>query len=99
MPTARCGATTWGPQRPDGMSQAGCASPALRAELDALFANQRRGCAIPVIRARWSTVNPPTNRLRQTPCTVAQRQHDALGAARGALGDPKLGQHTACRSP
>lgn len=33
---------TWGPQRPDGMSQGRlCASPALRAELDALFANGR----------------------------------------------------------
>jgi len=87
---------TWGPQRPDGMSQGRlCASPALRAELDALFAKLAApGMCNPSDQSPIVNSEPSDEQAEADRRTVAQRQHDALSAlARGALGDPKLGQH------
>lgn len=86
---------TWGRQRADGMSEGRlCASPALRAELDALFAKLAApGMCNPADQS--PCVDEPT--AEQTDSdhrTVAQRHHDALSAmARSLLGDPKLGRH------
>ena len=87
---------SWGPQRPDGMSQGRlCASPALRAELDALFAKLAApGMCNPSDQSPLVNGEPSEERAQADRRTVAQRRHDALSAlARSVLGDPKLGQH------
>jgi hypothetical protein len=87
---------TWGPQRPDGMSHGRlCASPALRAELDALFAKLAApGMCNPSDQSPIVNGEPAEEQAEADRRTVSQRQHDALSAlARSALGDPKLGQH------
>lgn len=87
---------TWGPQRPDGMSQGRlCASPALRAELDALFAKLAApGMCNPNDQSPLVDGEPTDEHAAADRRTVGQRNHDALSAlARSALGDPKLGRH------
>jgi len=87
---------TWGRQRADGMSEGRlCASPQLRAELDAWFAkygapgmcNPADPC--PMVDGEPTQAQPDADRR-----THGQRRHDALSAlVRGQLGDPKLGRH------
>ena len=87
---------SWGPQRADGMSQGRlCASPALRAELDALFAKLAApGMCNPGDQSPLVNGEPTEEQAEADRRTVGQRQHDALSAlARGVLGDPRLGRH------
>ena len=87
---------SWGPQRADGMSHGRlCATPALRAELDALFAKLAApGMCNPSDQSPRVDGDPTPEQADADRRTVAQRQHDALSAlARSALGDPKLGRH------
>lgn len=87
---------TWSPQRPDGMSQGRLyATPALRAELDALFAKLAApGMCNPSDQSPVVNGEPTGEQAEADLRTVGQRQHDALSAlARSVLGDPKLGQH------
>lgn len=87
---------SWGPQRPDGMSQGRLnATPALRAELDALFAKLAApGVCNPSDQTPAVEAEPTPEQAEADHRTVGQRQHDALSAiARGLLGNPKLGQH------
>ena len=86
----------WGPQQADGMSQGRLwATPALRAELDALFAKLAApGMCNPSDQSPRVDGEPTPEQADADHRTVSQRQHDALSAmARGLLGDPKLGQH------
>ena len=87
---------SWGPQQADGMSQGKlCATPALRAELDALFAKLAApGVCNPSDQSPIVEGEPTAEQADADHRTVGQRQHDALSAiARSLLGDPKLGQH------
>jgi hypothetical protein len=87
---------TWGPQLPNGMSQGRlCATPALRAEIDALLAKfAAPGRANPADQTPLIDGEPTQARIDADTRTVAQRQHDALSAVmRSLLGNPKLGQH------
>ena len=87
---------SWGPQRADGMSHGRlCATPALRAELDALLAKLAApGMCNPSDQSPRVDGDPTPEQADADRRTVAQRQHDALSAlARSALGDPKLGRH------
>ena len=87
---------TWGPQRADGMSHGRLwATPALRAELDALFAKLAApGMCNPSDQTPQVEGEPTPEQADADRRSVGQRQHDALSAlARGALGDPKLGRH------
>jgi hypothetical protein len=86
----------WGPQRPDGMSEGRlCASPALRAELDALFAKLAApGMCNPADQSPRVEGDPTPEQADGDHRTVGQRRHDALSAmARGLLGNPALGRH------
>lgn len=87
---------TWGRQRADGMSEGRlCASPALRAELDALFAKLAApGMCNPGDQTPRVDGEPTAEQADSDHRTVPQRHHDALSAmARSLLGDPKLGRH------
>ena len=87
---------SWGPQQPDGMSQGRLsATPALRAELDALFAKLAApGVCNPADQTPLVDGEPTPEQAEADRRTVGQRRHDALSAmARSVLGDPKLGQH------
>ena len=86
----------WGPQQPNGMSQGRlCATPALRAEIDALFATfAAPGHANPADQTPLIDGEPTQAQADADTRTMAQRQHDALSAVmRSLLGNPKLGQH------
>lgn len=87
---------SWGPQQANGMSQGRlCATPALRAEIDALFAKfAAPGRANPADQTPLIDGEPSQARIDADTRTMAQRQHDALSAVmRSLLGNPKLGQH------
>lgn len=87
---------TWGPQRPDGMSNGRlCATPQLRAELEAWFAKfAAPGVCNPADQTPLIDGEPTQAQADADRRSHAQRQHDALSAlVRGRLGDPKLGQH------
>jgi len=87
---------SWGPQRSDGMSIGRlCATPALRAELDALFAKfAAPGRCNPADQTPLVDGEPSQARIDADYRSVPQRQHDALSAlARSLLGNPKLGRH------
>ena len=86
----------WGPQQADGISQGRLwATPALRAELDALFAKLAApGMCNPSDQSPLVDCESTPEQADADQRTVSQRQHDALSAmARALLGDPKLGQH------
>lgn len=87
---------TWGPQQANGMSHGRlCATPALRAEIDALFAKfAAPGRANPADQTPLVDGEPTQARIDADTRTMAQRHHDALSAVmRSLLGNPKLGQH------
>ena len=87
---------TWGPQHPDGMSQGRLwATPALRAEIDALFAKfAAPGRCNPADQTPLVEGEPSQARIDGDHRSHAQRQHDALSAImRSLLGNPTLGQH------
>ena len=87
---------TWGPQHPNGMSQGRLwATPALRAEIDALFAKfAAPGRCNPADQSPLIDGEPTQARIDSDHRSHAQRQHDALSAIiRSLLGNPKLGQH------
>lgn len=86
----------WGPQRSDGMSEGRLwATPALRAEIDALFAKLAApGMCNPSDQSPIVSGEPTDEQAEADHRSVPQRQHDALSAmVRSLLGDPKLGQH------
>lgn len=85
-----------GRQRPDGMSIARLvATPELRAALEALLAKfAAPGMCNPDDQTPTVVGEPDPAVAGRDRRTVAQRQHDALGALlRRQLGDPALGQH------
>jgi hypothetical protein len=87
---------TWGPQQSTGMSQGRLwATPALRAEIDALFAKfAAPGRCNPADQTPLVAGEPSQARIDADHRSHAQRQHDALSAImRTLLGNPKLGQH------
>ena len=87
---------TWGPQQPDGMSQGRLwATPALRAEIDALFAKfAAPGRCNPADQSPLIDGEPSQARIDADHRSHPQRQHDALSAImRSLLGNPTLGQH------
>ena len=87
---------TWGPQHPNGMSQGRLwATPALRAEIDALFAKfAAPGRCNPADTTPLVEGEPSQARIDADHRSHPQRQHDALSAImRSLLGNPKLGQH------
>ena len=87
---------TWGPQQSNGMSQGRLwATPALRAEIDALFAKfAAPGRCNPADQTPLIEGDPTQARIDGDHRSHAQRQHDALSAImRSLLGNPKLGQH------
>lgn len=87
---------TWGRQRADGMSEGRlCATPSLRAELDALFAKfAGPGMCNPGDQSPRVDGKPTPQQADADRRTVAQRHHDALSTlARSLLGNPKLGRH------
>ncbi len=87
---------SWGPQQANGMSQGRlCATPALRAEIDALFAKfAAPGRCNPADQTPLIEGEPTQARIDADTRTHAQRQHDALSAVmRSLLGNPKLGKH------
>jgi len=87
---------TWGPQQSNGMSQGRLwATPALRAEIDALFAKfAAPGRCNPADQTPLIDGDPTQGRIDSDNRSHAQRQHDALSAImRSLLGNPKLGQH------
>jgi len=87
---------TFRPQQPNGMSYATlCATPALRAELEAWFAKfAAPGMANPADQTPLITTEPTKAHTDTDTRTPAQRQHDALSALlRSQLGNPALGQH------
>ena len=87
---------SWGPQQANGMSHGRlCATPALRAEIDALFAKfAAPGRCNPADQTPLIEGDPTQARIDADTRTHAQRQHDALSAVmRSLLGNPKLGQH------
>ena len=87
---------TWGPQHPNGMSQGRLwATPALRAEIDALFAKfAAPGRCNPADQTPLIDGEPTQARVDSDNRSDAQRQHDALSAImRSLLGNPTLGQH------
>ncbi len=87
---------SWGPQQPNGMSLGRlCATPALRAEIDALLAKfAAPGRCNPADPTPLIEGEPSQSSIDADHRSVAQRQHDALSAVmRSLLGNPKLGQH------
>ncbi|WP_156432720.1 HNH endonuclease signature motif containing protein [Mycobacterium sp. M26] len=85
-----------GRQRPDGMTDARlCATPELRAYLEALLAKfGAPGMCNPADQTAVTDGEPVAAQVAADTRTVAQRHHDALMAVlRSTLGDPKLGQH------
>jgi len=87
---------TWGSQQSNGMSQGRLwATPALRAEIDALFAKfAAPGRCNPADQTPLVEGEPSQARIDSDHRSHAQRQHDALSAImRSLLGNPKLGQH------
>ena len=87
---------SWGPQQANGMSQGRLnATPALRAEIDALLAKfAAPGHCNPADQTPLIDGEPTQARIDADRRTHAQRQHDALSAVmRSLLGNPKLGQH------
>ena len=87
---------TWGPQQSNGMSQGRLwATPALRAEIDALFAKfAAPGRCNPADQTPLVEGEPSQARIDGDHRSHPQRQHDALSAImRSLLGNPKLGQH------
>jgi hypothetical protein len=87
---------TWGPQQSNGMSQGRLwATPALRAEIDALFAKfAAPGRCNPADQTPLVEGEPSQARIDADHRSHPQRQHDALSAImRSLLGNPTLGQH------
>ena len=87
---------TWAPQQANGMSQGRLwATPALRAEIDALFAKfAAPGRCNPADQTPLIGGEPTAARIDADHRSHAQRQHDALSAImRSLLGNPTLGQH------
>ncbi|MEX0581581.1 MAG: DUF222 domain-containing protein, partial [Mycobacterium sp.] len=87
---------TWAPQQSNGMSQGRLwATPALRAEIDALFAKfAAPGRCNPADQTPLIAGEPSQARIDADHRSHPQRQHDALSAImRSLLGNPKLGQH------
>jgi hypothetical protein len=87
---------TWGRQQPDGMSEGRlCATPELRAGLDAFMAKYAApGMANPADESPTVDGTPAEESIRTDARGRAQRQHDALALlVRSQLGDEKLGKH------
>ena len=85
-----------GPHPSNGMSQGRLwATPALRAEIDALFAKfAAPGRCNPADQTPLVEGEPSQARIDGDHRSHPQRQHDALSAImRSLLGNPKLGQH------
>ena len=92
----RRGFTWCGRQRPDGMTEGRLtATPELRATIDALLAKfAAPGRCNPADQTPTVNGDPTQDVIDRDLRSVAQRQHDALGALlRSQLGSPAVGQH------
>lgn len=93
---ARRRSFTWSPQDPDGMSRAILwATPALRAEIDAVLAAWAApGKCNPNDETPCLDGQPDEAAVERDSRTAAQRRHDALSAvARATLASGQLGTH------